>query len=257
MRRTKLDVENQCTSNFPFLFLSLLSPLPRRPFSQTRSASTTPGKPQSSTASTSGRRSRPRPRSAATSSASSRRRGLLRQTERRRSSTSSGLEFEVWDLGGQANLRPSWAAYYKASDAAILVVDCTDRARVGIARGELVSLLADDHLADAPLLVFANKQDARDAMRPPELTAALALHAVQRHDWHVQGCCALSGEGLEDGLRWLADAVRKKGGGAASGAAAAAAASPGKGAPGETTAAVAPAPAPPAAAAVGATETAA
>ena len=170
-------------------------------------------------------------------------------------SSSSGLEFEVWDLGGQANLRPSWAAYYNASDAAILVVDCTDRARVGIARGELMSLLSDDHLADAPLLVFANKQDARDAMRPPELTAALALHGVQRHDWHVQGCCALSGEGLEDGLRWLADAVRKKGG---SGGAVAVSASPGKsatttGAP----AAAAAAPATPAATAVAATETAA
>ena len=70
-------------------------------------------------------------------------------------------------------------------------------------------MLNDDHLADAPLLVFANKQDARDAMRPPELTAALALHGVQRHDWHVQGCCALSGEGLEDGLRWLAEKVGK------------------------------------------------
>ena len=95
-------------------------------------------------------------------------------------------------------------------------------------------------------------------MRPPELTAALALHGVQRHDWHVQGCCALSGEGLEDGLRWLADAVRKNGGGGGAGAgAAASAASPGKSAPGATTGAAAPAPATPAAAAVAATETAA
>jgi ADP-ribosylation factor-like protein 5B len=257
MRRTKLDVENQCTSNsFPSSFsLFLSAPTPSLLPNQVgldnagktsilyrlhlgETVSTTP------TLGCNVERVVAPTRSSSTDGTSS-------------SSTSSGLEFEVWDLGGQANLRPSWAAYYKASDAAILVVDCTDRARVGIARGELVSLLADDHLADAPLLVFANKQDARDAMRPPELTAALALHAVQRHDWHVQGCCALSGEGLEDGLRWLADAVRKKGGGAASGAAAAAAASPGKGAPGETTAAVAPAPATPAAAAVGATETAA
>ena len=68
------------------------SPLPRRPFSQTRSASTTPGKPQSSTASTSGRRSRPRPRSGATSSASSHRRQAhrrnRRQTELLRASSS-------------------------------------------------------------------------------------------------------------------------------------------------------------------------
>lgn len=44
------------------------------------------------------------------------------------------LQFEVWDLGGQANLRPSWATYYKSTDALIMVVDSTDRARIGIAK---------------------------------------------------------------------------------------------------------------------------
>ena len=44
------------------------------------------------------------------------------------------LAFKVWDLGGQANLRPSWQTYYKATDAVIMVVDSTDRARVGIAK---------------------------------------------------------------------------------------------------------------------------
>lgn len=41
---------------------------------------------------------------------------------------------KVWDLGGQANLRPSWQTYYKAAHAVIMVVDSTDRARVGIAK---------------------------------------------------------------------------------------------------------------------------
>lgn len=44
------------------------------------------------------------------------------------------LQFEVWDLGGQANLRPSWATYYRSTDALIMVVDSTDRARIGIAK---------------------------------------------------------------------------------------------------------------------------
>ena len=44
------------------------------------------------------------------------------------------LQFEVWDLGGQANLRPSWATYYRTTDALIMVVDSTDRARIGIAK---------------------------------------------------------------------------------------------------------------------------
>ncbi|KAL0043757.1 hypothetical protein WJX82_009362 [Trebouxia sp. C0006] len=48
--------------------------------------------------------------------------------------TFRNLQFEVWDLGGQANLRPSWQTYYKAAHAVIMVVDSTDRARVGIAK---------------------------------------------------------------------------------------------------------------------------
>ena len=94
-----------------------------------------------------------------------------------------GSRFEVWDLGGQANLRPSWAAYYGGADAVIVVVDSTDRARAGVAKGELFALLADARVARAPVLVLANKQDAAGAMGVPELTAALSLHSVQRHDW--------------------------------------------------------------------------
>ena len=122
----------------------------------------------------------------------------------------SGTAFEVWDLGGQASLRPSWAAYYKATDAVIMVVDSTDRARAGVAKGELFSLLADAHTRGAPLLVVANKQDVAGAMGVPELTAALSLHSVQRHDWHVQPACATKGDGLVEGLEWVA--ARLKGG---------------------------------------------
>ncbi len=47
---------------------------------------------------------------------------------------------KVWDLGGQANLRPSWQTYYKAAHAVVMVVDSTDRARVGIAKVSLHAL---------------------------------------------------------------------------------------------------------------------
>ena len=47
---------------------------------------------------------------------------------------SSALLKQVWDLGGQANLRPSWQTYYRAAHAVIMVVDSTDRARVNIAK---------------------------------------------------------------------------------------------------------------------------
>jgi len=117
------------------------------------------------------------------------------------------LAFEVWDLGGQANLRPSWATYYRGTDAAVVVVDCTDRARIGIVKAEVGALLGHEHLAGAAVLVFANKQDCAGAMGPAELTTALGLDAVRRQAWHVQGCCGLTGEGLVEGLEWVSQRV--------------------------------------------------
>jgi len=117
------------------------------------------------------------------------------------------LAFEVWDLGGQANLRPSWATYYRGTDAAVVVVDCTDRARIGIVKSEVGALLGHEHLAGAAVLVFANKQDCAGAMGPAELTTALGLDAVRRQAWHVQGCCGLTGEGLVEGLEWVSQRV--------------------------------------------------
>jgi GTPase SAR1 family protein len=41
---------------------------------------------------------------------------------------------QIWDLGGQQGLRPFWATYFKKTDAVVMVVDSTDRARVGVAK---------------------------------------------------------------------------------------------------------------------------
>ncbi|KAK9828177.1 hypothetical protein WJX74_002064 [Apatococcus lobatus] len=122
--------------------------------------------------------------------------------------TYKNLKFEVWDLGGQANMRPSWVQYYKHTDAIIMVIDSTDRARISVVKNELASLLSHDHLKGAAILVMANKQDLKDAMPPAELSEALALPAIRSHDWHIQSSCALSGQGLSDGLEWISQHVR-------------------------------------------------
>ncbi|KAK9804160.1 hypothetical protein WJX73_006716 [Symbiochloris irregularis] len=119
------------------------------------------------------------------------------------------LTFEVWDLGGQASLRPSWASYYKATDAIILVLDSTDRARVRIAKGELQSILGHEDLRTIGILILANKQDLKDAMSVEEMSTALALTDIRDHPWHIQPCCALSGEGLFDGMEWIAQRVNQ------------------------------------------------
>lgn len=114
------------------------------------------------------------------------------------------LRFEVWDLGGQERLRASWATYYRGTHALVMVVDSTDRQRLTIVRNELTQLLGHDDLQGAVILVFANKQDLKDSMSPAEISEGLSLHEIKKHDWHIQSCCALTGEGLWEGLGWIA-----------------------------------------------------
>merc|ERR1712228_613254 len=73
--------------------------------------------------------------------------------------TYKNLKFQVWDLGGQTSIRPYWRCYYANTDAIIYVVDSVDKERIGISKSELVSMLDEEELRKAILLVFANKQD--------------------------------------------------------------------------------------------------
>ncbi|KAJ6839714.1 putative ADP-ribosylation factor-like protein 5 [Iris pallida] len=113
-------------------------------------------------------------------------------------------------FGGQDRLRASWATYYRGTHAVIVVIDSTDRARISIMKDELFRLLQHGDLEHSVVLVFANKQDLKDAMSPAEITDALSLHSIKTHDWHIQACCAITGEGLYDGLGWIAQKVGGK-----------------------------------------------
>lgn len=77
-------------------------------------------------------------------------------------------------------------------------------------KDELFRLLQHEDLEHSVILVFANKQDLKDAMSPAEITDALSLHSIKNHDWHIQACCALTGDGLYDGLGWIAQRVPGK-----------------------------------------------
>ena len=119
------------------------------------------------------------------------------------------LSFTMFDVGGQDKIRPLWHHYYQNSDAIIFVVDSNDRERAQVAREELEAMLSTDELRGAHLLVLANKQDVPDAMSVSEVTEALGLNGVNDRKWFVQGTCATKGEGLFEGLDWLADTIAK------------------------------------------------
>lgn len=58
-------------------------------------------------------------------------------------------------------------------------------------------------MKDTILLVYANKNDLPNVMDTAEITEKLGLHKLRDRNWYVQSSCAISGDGLLDGLTWL------------------------------------------------------
>ncbi|GCC20969.1 ADP-ribosylation factor-like protein 5B [Chiloscyllium punctatum] len=115
--------------------------------------------------------------------------------------------FLMWDIGGQESLRSSWNTYYTNTEFIILVVDSTDRERISVTKEELYRMLAHEDLRNAAVLIFANKQDKKCCMSAIEISKFLKLSTIKDHPWHIQACCALTGEGLCQGLEWMTTTV--------------------------------------------------
>ncbi|XP_050791243.1 putative ADP-ribosylation factor-like protein 5C [Gopherus flavomarginatus] len=115
--------------------------------------------------------------------------------------------FLMWDIGGQETLRSTWNTYYSNTEFVILVIDSTDRERLTVTKEELYKMLAHEDLQNAAVLIFANKQDVKNSMTASEISKFLTLSSIKDHPWHIQGCCALTGEGLPAGLEWMKSRV--------------------------------------------------
>uniref|UniRef100_A0A3Q3MMB3 ADP-ribosylation factor-like 5A n=1 Tax=Labrus bergylta TaxID=56723 RepID=A0A3Q3MMB3_9LABR len=120
----------------------------------------------------------------------------------------NNTHFLMWDIGGQESLRSSWNTYYTNTEFVIVVVDSTDRERISVTKEELYRMLAHEDLRKAGLLIFANKQDVKGCMSVAEISQNLQLTSVKDHQWHIQACCALTGEGLCQGLEWMMSRLR-------------------------------------------------
>ena len=113
-----------------------------------------------------------------------------------------GYVLNIWDVGGQKTIRTYWRNYFELTDGIIWVVDSVDRFRLQECRQQLRDILAQEKLAGASLLVFANKQDLGGALKFEEIAACLGLEDedVKGRHWSVFGCSAVTGVGLENGF---------------------------------------------------------
>merc|ERR1712186_310782 len=120
--------------------------------------------------------------------------------------TYKNLKFQVWDLGGQTSIRPYWRCYYSNTDA----VDSADRDRIGISKQELVSMLEEEELKNAILVVLANKQDIEGAMSVTEVHQALGLEALKNRTFQIFKASAIKGDGLDESMEWLSNAIQNR-----------------------------------------------
>mmetsp|Transcript_39296 Transcript_39296/g.78189 ORF Transcript_39296/g.78189 Transcript_39296/m.78189 type:complete len:211 (+) Transcript_39296:150-782(+) len=120
------------------------------------------------------------------------------------------ITFQVWDLGGQEKLRAHWSTYFQETDAVVFVVDSNDQDNMVLAKMELFNVVLQEDLKYACLLVLANKQDITGCRNAGEIAEDLSLHTIRTHEWQIQSCCALTGEGLQEGLEWIATRIRAR-----------------------------------------------
>jgi ADP-ribosylation factor-like protein 2 len=83
------------------------------------------------------------------------------------------------------------------------VVDSSDKMRLEDTKSELHSLLKQERLIGATLLIFCNKQDIPDSLTCNQIKEYIELEAISTRHWGIIGCSARTGEGLLEGIDWI------------------------------------------------------
>ncbi|XP_074654191.1 ADP-ribosylation factor 1-like [Tubulanus polymorphus] len=119
-----------------------------------------------------------------------------------------GIEFTVWDVGGQEKIRPLWRHYFQNTQGLIFVVDSNDTERLPEARDELFGILENDQMMpNVPVVIIANKQDLPNAVSPSVLTDELQLRNV-KSEWFIQAATACNGDGIYEAMDAMARMVK-------------------------------------------------
>ena len=130
-----------------------------------------------------------------------------------------GSSFTLWDVGGQDKLRPLWRSYTRCTDGIIFVVDSCKEDRLEEAKLELLKIykscserkaMGKHSNGNIPVLILANKQDLPMALDVFKLEHLLGLKELGKECWHIQPTCAITGEGLEEGMTKLLEMISGK-----------------------------------------------
>lgn len=65
-----------------------------------------------------------------------------------------------------------------------------------------------EYFSGVPVLVFANKQDLASSAPASEISKRLKLTEIRDRIWQIQGCSALTNEGVSEGIKWVAETIK-------------------------------------------------
>jgi len=114
------------------------------------------------------------------------------------------------DLGGQLGIRSIWDKYFVETHGLIFVVDSADPSRFSESKTEMDALLRHQGLEDVPFLMFMNKQDLPQAQPRDIIQTFFNINDIETgRDFKLQSLTALTGDGIQDGIVWLVETLKK------------------------------------------------
>eukprot|EP00743_Colponemidia_sp_Colp-15_P011275 GILK01012554.1.p1 GENE.GILK01012554.1~~GILK01012554.1.p1 ORF type:complete len:191 (-),score=30.70 GILK01012554.1:300-839(-) len=123
--------------------------------------------------------------------------------------SSQGMTLRVYDVSGQPRSRDMWRYFVKEVQGIIFVVDSEDKTRIAVARDYLESMLKhpEIQLRSIPILLLANKQDKHDVLSREDICRLLELDRIKDEfgkPWSIKRANGLTGEGIDEGMQFLA-----------------------------------------------------
>lgn len=126
-----------------------------------------------------------------------------------------GISFTTFDLGGHAQARRVWKDYFPAVDGIVFLVDVADTSRLNESKNELISLLGDEQIAHAPILILGNKIDKEGSCSEEQLRQFFQIQTSgkgkpqdqQSRAIEIFMCSVLLKQGYGEGFKWLAQYI--------------------------------------------------
>ena len=110
------------------------------------------------------------------------------------------IELQIWDTAGQERFHAVGAAFYRGTDACILVYDCTQVEsfnRLEFWRNDLFSKSQMDPDTKFPIIIFSNKSDL---VEQRQVNADFAQDWAKQNGYTLFEVSAKSGQNVEEGF---------------------------------------------------------